>query len=85
MTVTAVNGLPALPGDIGPNEPVVTFVMHECRTCGERSDWFRQPTGADIAEPAYEWQFDHRKMAADHHSFYVYEVTRRTSRTFYMT
>ncbi len=69
--------LPALPGEIDPNAPVVSFSMHECRTCPEQSPWY----SSDDEQSRYDWQIEHEKSQG-HDSYYVWTVSRNTARTF---
>ncbi|UQA91657.1 DUF7848 domain-containing protein [Streptomyces halobius] len=64
---------PANLPDIGSNEPVVTFVMLECRTCGEHSGWVRSD---DQMAPA--WDGGHF-TSTGHTRFYLWSVTRNTA------
>jgi hypothetical protein len=64
----------ALPSEIDPDEPVVSMVSMECRSCGERSPWLRNDTGVY----AGKWDGDHADQTG-HRKFYVWKVTRQAS------
>lgn len=72
--------LPALPADIGPDEYEVRFVMHECRGCGERSEWYR----ADTDSAHSGWDGDHAREGKGHRKFYLYSFTRNTAQILFM-
>jgi len=66
---------PGLP-DIDPDEPYVKFVMYECRTCHERSDW-----ALDGDPGPSDWQFKHSQGSSrKHRDFYLWEMSRGTAR-----
>ena len=63
-------------GQVGPDEPVVTFARFSCRGCDAESDWFRSNDPA-----ASPWDLAH-KRATGHSKFYLWSITRQTSRIF---
>lgn len=71
--------LPALPGDIGPDEPSVSFRMMSCRGCPQLAPWVRD----DHAENSelYDWQHAHAQ-ATGHRQYYVWTMSRNTAKTF---
>ncbi|MBA9005880.1 DUF7848 domain-containing protein [Thermomonospora cellulosilytica] len=67
--------LPALP-EIDPEESPVTFVMLECRTCGDSSGWMRDRGNSRH----YEWAMEHFDNVG-HPNVYTWSVSRSTART----
>lgn len=68
--------LPGIPDcAINPDEPVMTFVYTQCRTCGERSEVTRNDRGIDETP----WQIDHVRETR-HREYYHWSLTRSTGR-----
>jgi hypothetical protein len=63
-----------LPSEIDPDEPVVSMILMECRSCGERSPLLRNDTGVY----AGKWDADHAGKTG-HRRFYVWSVRRQAS------
>ncbi|MGW6910274.1 hypothetical protein [Streptomyces sp. NPDC054940] len=61
--------------DVAPDEPHVSFAMVQCRQCDEQGQWAR--TTDDGADHAFD--VDHQQ-ATGHTHFYVWTITRATSR-----
>lgn len=76
--MTAAN-LPAVPAEIDPDEPVVSFHAISCRKCPAQSEWFRNDHDQNW-EP-YDWQHEHAKQTS-HFTFYRWTLSRNTGKTF---
>lgn len=77
MSETGKN-LPALPEDIDPDQPVVSIVSFECRTCGDRSPWV---DGESDDAVGHAWDGDHADEKG-HRRFYMWTVQRNTAQVF---
>lgn len=71
--------LPEFPDEIGADEPVVSFSIIECRSCGERSPMVRTDPSDGSDEHARD--ADHIQRTG-HGRYYVWRLSRHTSRTF---
>jgi ribosomal protein S27AE len=69
--------LPEFPAGIDPNAHEIRFAKYECRSCGERSEWFNADPYTFV--PAADWDHRHAEKTG-HDKFYLYTHTRNTSR-----
>lgn len=79
MRLPMNHNLPALPDQkIKPNQPVVVFLMHECRACGEVGPWVRVGTEE---ERRHVWDVAHQKQTG-HGKYYQWSITRSIVQVF---